>query len=342
MILRSLRSNILFLAVFGIVAITMWRRLHVERERQQTIRLAIERGQTLDAALVEKMLAPPVTKPSNPFTWPTAILSAGLGLGVFSLFMRQIEEDAFWPLMGSGSMIAIIGAGLFLKPTCTRSSPPATATTGEPGCAPPGAHGRGRGRARGAGGRWRSGSLRGTVRRREPRLRQFLRRVCADAALADDLAQQSFLQAWMQLGTLREPAAFGSWLRQLALNTALQQMRRRSELLDPDAGIDVAVDDADPGLALDLERSLARLRPDERICVVLCHAEGMSHAEISKHTGWPLGTVKSHVTRGSARLAPGWIRACRRHHDRYPDILLQGLFANDPLPRPIVHWWLWS
>jgi len=104
-----------FLAVFGIVAITMWRRLHVERERQQTIRLAIERGQTLDAALVEKMLAPPVSKPGNPFTWPVAILSAGLGIGVFSLFMRQIEEDAFWPLMGSGSMIAIIGAGLFLN-----------------------------------------------------------------------------------------------------------------------------------------------------------------------------------------------------------------------------------
>jgi len=140
------------------------------------------------------------------------------------------------------------------------------------------------------------------VRRREPRLRQFLRRVCADAALADDLAQQSFLQAWMQLGTLREPAAFGSWLRQLALNTALQQMRRRRELLDPDAGMDVATEDADPGLALDLERSLARLKPDERICVVLCHAEGMSHAEIAKHTGWPLGTVKSHVSRGSARL----------------------------------------
>jgi hypothetical protein len=104
-----------FLAVFGIVAITMWRRLMIERERQQTIRLAIERGQTLDAALVEKMLAPPTAKPSNPFTWPVAILSTGVGLAAFSLFMRQLEEDAFWPLMGSGSMVAIIGAGLFLN-----------------------------------------------------------------------------------------------------------------------------------------------------------------------------------------------------------------------------------
>jgi RNA polymerase sigma-70 factor, ECF subfamily len=147
------------------------------------------------------------------------------------------------------------------------------------------------------------------VRRREPRLRQFLRRVCSDNALADDLSQQAFLQAWMQLKTLRAPAAFGSWLRQLALNTALQQMRRRSERLDPDAGMDLPANEADPGLALDLERALERLRPDERICVVLCHAEGMSHGEIATHTGWPLGTVKSHVTRGSARLrawlAPG-------------------------------------
>lgn len=47
---------------------------------------------------------------------------------------------------------------------------------------------------------------------------------------------------------------------------------------------------------------LAALRPAERLCVVLCHAEGLSHAEISTTTGLPLGTVKSHVARGMARL----------------------------------------
>ncbi len=94
---------------------TVWRRLMIERERQQTIRLAIERGQALDAALVEKMLAPPNTSPGNPFTWPVAILSAGVGLGIFGAFMRQIDEEAFWSLVGTGSMIAIIGAGLFLN-----------------------------------------------------------------------------------------------------------------------------------------------------------------------------------------------------------------------------------
>jgi hypothetical protein len=113
---NSLVPIFLFLCVFGIVAMTLWRRLMVERERQQTIRLAIERGQALDASLVEKLMAPPPSKaPSNPFTWPVAILSTGLGLAVFGMFMRQIEEDAFWPLLGCGSMIAIIGAGLFLN-----------------------------------------------------------------------------------------------------------------------------------------------------------------------------------------------------------------------------------
>lgn len=47
---------------------------------------------------------------------------------------------------------------------------------------------------------------------------------------------------------------------------------------------------------------IALLKPAERLCLVLCHAEGMSHAEIGATTGWPLGTVKSHVARGAAQL----------------------------------------
>ena len=53
---------------------------------------------------------------------------------------------------------------------------------------------------------------------------------------------------------------------------------------------------------LDLDRALARLASDERLCVVLAYSEGMSHSEISAATGLPLGTVKSHIKRGSERL----------------------------------------
>ena len=53
---------------------------------------------------------------------------------------------------------------------------------------------------------------------------------------------------------------------------------------------------------LDLDAALAMLPPDARLCVVLAYSEGMSHTEISDSTGMPLGTVKSHVARGAARL----------------------------------------
>ena len=45
-----------------------------------------------------------------------------------------------------------------------------------------------------------------------------------------------------------------------------------------------------------------RLRPPERVCIVLAIAEGMSHGEVARATGFPLGTVKSHIARGTARL----------------------------------------
>lgn len=142
------------------------------------------------------------------------------------------------------------------------------------------------------------------VRRRQGWLRSLLRHLCRDPALADDLAQQVFIAAWQKLRQLRTPAAFGGWLRSLAVNTWLQAARRRSELLLEDhAGVaEQPARATDPSTAIDLDRLLERLHPAERLCVVLCHAEGMSHAQIAALTGWPLGTVKSHVTRGAARL----------------------------------------
>lgn len=143
------------------------------------------------------------------------------------------------------------------------------------------------------------------VRRRQAWLRTILRRLCRNPAQADDLSQQAFIAAWQKLPQLRAPAAFGGWLRSLAVNTWLQSLRSRRELLLEELEGPQATPiapDTDPVTALDLDRVLSKLKPAERACVVLCHAEGMSHAEIAAMTGWPLGTVKSHVTRGSAQL----------------------------------------
>ena len=63
------------------------------------------------------------------------------------------------------------------------------------------------------------------VRRRQSALRNLLRRLSRDPALADDLAQQAFVKAWRSLPKLRSVAAFGAWLRRLAVNTWLEHVR---------------------------------------------------------------------------------------------------------------------
>jgi RNA polymerase sigma-70 factor, ECF subfamily len=71
------------------------------------------------------------------------------------------------------------------------------------------------------------------VRRRQSPLRNLLRRLCRDPALADDLSQAAFLQAWRSLSSLKAPGAFGGWLRKLAINLWLQHLRRHSREAQP-------------------------------------------------------------------------------------------------------------
>jgi RNA polymerase sigma-70 factor, ECF subfamily len=146
------------------------------------------------------------------------------------------------------------------------------------------------------------------VRRRQSWLRNLLRRLCRDPALADDLAQQAFLQAWMSIRTLKSPGAFGAWLRILSVNTWLAHVRAQGAAASPGRG--AAVDATQSVLSvtptvgeqLDLDRALALLSANERLCIVLAYNEGMSHSEISQVTGLALGTVKSHVKRGVEEL----------------------------------------
>ena len=138
------------------------------------------------------------------------------------------------------------------------------------------------------------------VRRRQSWLRNLLRRLCRDPTLADDLAQQVFLQAWRSLRTLRSAGAFGAWLRRLAVNTWLAHAR--SSKSEPVEAVEIYAVHVEGQQHLDLDRALAQLAGDERLCVVLAYSEGMSHSEIGAATGLALGTVKSHIRRGSERL----------------------------------------
>ena len=141
------------------------------------------------------------------------------------------------------------------------------------------------------------------VKRRQSWIRNLMRRCCGDVALADDLAQQVFLQAWRKISHLRQPGTFGAWLKRLAINVWLQHRRKNDVMRNADEYDETELAQSDTtGVTMDLDRALAALSNRVRLCVVLSYHEGMTHGEIAKHTNLPLGTVKSHIRRGTQRM----------------------------------------
>jgi RNA polymerase sigma factor (sigma-70 family) len=137
-------------------------------------------------------------------------------------------------------------------------------------------------------------------------VRGFLRRMLGGAwADADDVAQEVFVQAWEGLHAVREPERFRSWLIGVAWRRAQDHIRKRSRAArrDHDWLQSLSIPQGvSPDEKLALEAALGELAPDVRACVALNLAEGWTHAEISASLNIPLGTVKSHVTRGRERL----------------------------------------
>ncbi len=142
------------------------------------------------------------------------------------------------------------------------------------------------------------------VREHQSAVRGFLRRLTrGDAALADDLAQETFLEAHRKLAQFEGSGAFVSWLFGIAWSRFLMERRKRKE--EPIAEIDdtASVDPRPAAQAkLDLESAMARLGAEERAALTLCYALGHSHGEAAAILDMPLGTVKSHVLRGREKL----------------------------------------
>jgi RNA polymerase sigma factor (sigma-70 family) len=143
------------------------------------------------------------------------------------------------------------------------------------------------------------------VERHQQAVRAFLRRACGNWAQADDLAQETFLAAWGRIGRLRTGASVRAWLCGIGYNKHLSAVRSAGRNRVREASYEADRDDAIDASAEDklaLEAAMVELPPEQRACVALCLAADFSHAEASEALGLPLGTVKSHISRGRARL----------------------------------------
>jgi RNA polymerase sigma factor (sigma-70 family) len=145
------------------------------------------------------------------------------------------------------------------------------------------------------------------VRRHQSAVRRFLRQLTAgDGAQADDLAQDTFLEAWRHLDRFRGEARFSTWLLGIAHNYA-RNARRRARPTMPE-GLPESVDESAVSPALTTERrqdlagALQQLSPEEQSVLHLSYQQGLSHAEISAVLGSPIGTVKTSLARSKEKL----------------------------------------
>jgi RNA polymerase sigma-70 factor (ECF subfamily) len=135
----------------------------------------------------------------------------------------------------------------------------------------------------------------------------LLTRMVHDPALAEDLAQETFLKAYRRLGTFDPGRRFSSWLFRIAHNTAIDALRRRGPL-ESGSGPEPAVPPPpDPVEAADLGRALdaalAKLRPDHRVAILLRYQQGLSYEEIGDAMSIAEGTAKTFVHRARKQLA---------------------------------------
>jgi RNA polymerase sigma-70 factor (ECF subfamily) len=144
------------------------------------------------------------------------------------------------------------------------------------------------------------------VKRHQSAVRGMLRQLTrSDLALADDLAQETFLKAYKNIRSFRGEARFSTWLYRIAYNCFREDARRRKELVGIDETQLEAEQDphtVDPALRQDLMHALQLLPLHERSAVLLCCQNGLSHDEAARVLEIPLGTVKTNVLRGREKL----------------------------------------
>ena len=134
-------------------------------------------------------------------------------------------------------------------------------------------------------------------------LRRFLLSLCNDAALADDIAQDALVNAYVASASFRGAARFSTWLFRIAYNCFIDRMRGRrlqTAPLDTPAARAVPGPEAADGRFRheDLHRAIGMLPDKERAALLLFYMEDKPVKEIADILEMPAGSVRAYLTRG--------------------------------------------
>jgi RNA polymerase sigma factor (sigma-70 family) len=135
---------------------------------------------------------------------------------------------------------------------------------------------------------------------------------------AEDMTQEAFLRAWLNLDLLSDPAKFAAWLRRIVFGVSIDWLRVfRSDLYrltDDKAEWDLSRQAAHTETALErleaielrqrIWEAVAQLPPRYRLPLTLFHLDGLSHSKVAEALGVPVSTARSLVTRARQKLQP--------------------------------------
>lgn len=129
-------------------------------------------------------------------------------------------------------------------------------------------------------------------------------RMCGDQHLAEDAAQETFIQAWMKLNSYHHKSSLRNWLYRIAVNTAIDTLRKEKHIL-PEAVDELPLTADEPGpesayiyteRAIMVQSAIAALPDASRSVLILREYEGLSYREIAETLDIPLGTVMSRLS----------------------------------------------
>lgn len=146
------------------------------------------------------------------------------------------------------------------------------------------------------------------VRRHQSQVRALVRKLASgDHALADDVAQETFVRAYRSMATYEGTAKLSTWLCRIAYHAFLDASARaratakRETDAEDDARAPLAAE-ARALLRHDVERALACLSDGERAAIALTFGQDLTHEDAARILGCPLGSLKSTVARGLDKL----------------------------------------
>lgn len=144
-------------------------------------------------------------------------------------------------------------------------------------------------------------------------------RLTSGTAEAEDLAQETFIAAWVQIHNFRGSAQFSSWLYRIAINCCLNMRKRAArrtevhqELARQEVGASASGGDT---LALAVQAALLQLPPKQRAAIVLTTYEGLSHAEAARALNCTEPTVSWRIFAARRKLKRALQSMARHSHD---------------------------